>query len=351
MVLQLLDVRKHFPARKSLWSTRSWVRAVDGVSFDIEEGQTLGLVGESGSGKSTVGLMVVRLLEPTAGRILYRGKDIRGLSTAEMMEFTHDVRIVFQDPYSSLNPHRTVEQILSRPFKIHGIGRARSRVRDLVLELLADVELNPPQSFVDRYPHEMSGGERQRVAIARAIALKPKLVVADEAVASLDVSIRAQILNLMKRLQRRYGLAYLLITHDLATLRSVSQRTVVMYRGKVMEIGPTEDVISGASHPYTRALLSAAPIPDPVRSRQVGRIELRAEVGSAVEPPPGCRFSTRCPWARQECDSAEPPLLDIGRQQVACIREVAERAWPGVSGAAGAIGGAAAKTGMTWDCS
>ncbi|MSO92556.1 MAG: ABC transporter ATP-binding protein [Rhodospirillales bacterium] len=323
VLLQATGLKKHFPLKRGLFGKSQVVHAVDGVDFEVAEGETLGLVGESGSGKSTIGQMVVRLLQPTSGTILYRGRDIAHLSPAEALEFTREVQIVFQDPYSSLNPHKTVGQTLARPFRIHGAARNGAEIQARILDVLRDVGLN--EAFIGRYPHEMSGGERQRVCIARAIALRPKLVVADEAVSSLDVSIRAQLLNLLKDLQRKYSLAYLFITHDLATLRSVAHRVAVLYLGKLMEIGTTEDVIRRPSHPYTRALLASVPIPDPVAARKRTASELGGSIPSPVEPPPGCRFHTRCPEARDVCRTDEPALRAFGAQRAACIPDVVER--------------------------
>jgi len=309
-LLEVINIQQHFPARKSLFSRPLWVRAVDGVSFHIDQGETLGLVGESGSGKTTLGYMVLLLLQLTKGRILFQGKDILAAPKNEQVAFRRNIQIVFQDPYSSLNPRKTVEQVLVRPFKIHGVVNSRNEARQRVSDLLNDVGLTPPELFLDRYPHEMSGGQRQRVAIARAIALKPKLIIADEAVSSLDVSIRAQILNLMKELQKKYHLAYLFITHDLATLRSVGHRVAVMYLGKLVEIGTTEEVFANALHPYTKALLASVPVPDPVYSRQREPIVLSGDIPSIISPPSGCRFHTRCPMVKEMCTLEEPVMVD-----------------------------------------
>jgi oligopeptide/dipeptide ABC transporter ATP-binding protein len=321
-LLEVNHVKEYFPGNRTLFGPPVWVRAVDGVTFYIDEGETLGLVGESGCGKSTIALMILCLIEPTAGKILYQGKDIFALSKDERMTFRRDVQIVFQDPYSSLNPRKTVEEVLSRPFKIHGEASRKHDIRERIYDLLNDVGLTPPESFMERYPHEMSGGQRQRVAIARAIALKPKLVIADEAVSSLDVSIRAQILNLMKELQNKYHLAYLFITHDLATLRSVSHRVAVTYLGKLMEIGSTEDVFKNPMHPYTRALLASVPVPDPVYSRERKPIFLSDSIPSPLNPPSGCRFHTRCLFTKDSCMAEEPSLTDIGNHHLVACSEV-----------------------------
>ncbi len=267
-LLRLVGVGKQYSARGGRWfDPQSVVRAVDGVSFDIRAGETLGLVGESGSGKSTIGQMIVHLTTPTSGQILFEGRDIAALDGKQSFGFTRAVQIIFQDPYSSLNPQRSVGATLARVLKIHGMAADRRSLRSQILALISEVGLREPERFIDRYPHEMSGGERQRVAIARAIALRPKLIVADEAVSSLDVSVRAQILELLRQLQEKHGLAYLFITHDLATLRHVSQRVAVIHRGKIVEIGAVEEVIERPNHPYTQALLSAIPIPDPTLCR------------------------------------------------------------------------------------
>jgi peptide/nickel transport system ATP-binding protein/oligopeptide transport system ATP-binding protein len=318
-LLQVRNIKEYFPVRKSLFKKPLWVRAVDDVSFYIDEGETLGLVGESGCGKSTIGFLILSLLQPTEGSIVFQDKSIFGLPQNERLGFRRNVQIVFQDPYSSLNPRKTVKEALSRPFRIHGVAKKSTDVREMVIALLEDVGLTPAESFLNRYPHEMSGGQRQRVAIARAIALKPKLVIADEAVSSLDVSIRAQILNLMKDFQNKYNLAYLFITHDLATLRSVSHRVAVMYLGKLVEVGTTKEVFQNPLHPYTKALLASVPVPDPVYARQREPMVLSGDVPSPVTPPPGCRFHTRCSIAKESCQSKEPLLLDAGNGHlVAC---------------------------------
>lgn len=318
-LVEVRNIKQYFATRKYLFRKPLWVRAVDDVSFYVDEGETLGLVGESGCGKSTIGFLILSLLQPTEGSILFEDKSIISLLQNERLNFRRNVQIVFQDPYSSLNPRKTVKEALSRPFRIHRLAKKRTDVREMVLALLEDVGLTPPEAFLNRYPHEMSGGQRQRVAIARAIALKPKLIIADEAVSSLDVSIRAQILNLMKDFQNKYNLAYLFITHDLATLRSVSHRVAVMYLGKLVEVGATEEVFQNPLHPYTKALLASVPVPDPVYSRQREPIVLSGDVPSPVSPPPGCRFHTRCSILKESCRAEEPLLLDVGNGHlVAC---------------------------------
>jgi oligopeptide/dipeptide ABC transporter ATP-binding protein len=323
-ILEVEDVARHYPRGRGLFGASGTVRAVDGVSLSIAAGETLGLVGESGSGKSTLGQLILRLQAPSAGRVLFAGRDVATLTRTEARAFTARCQMVFQDPYSSLNPHRTVAETLARPFIVHRLAADTREARPRVLDLLAEVGLNPPERFAARYPHQMSGGERQRVAIARAVALRPALIVADEPVSSLDVSVRAQLLNLLKDLQQRHGLAYLFITHDLATLRSTSARVAVMYLGRLVEVGPTEQVIGAPRHPYTRALLSAVPLPDPDESRARPVIALNGPIPSPAAPPPGCRFHTRCPQARPACAVADPGWLRRSGGMVRCIAEVVD---------------------------
>ncbi|MEU7008958.1 oligopeptide/dipeptide ABC transporter ATP-binding protein [Streptomyces sp. NPDC046332] len=293
------------------------VRAVDGVSFDIAAGETLGLVGESGCGKSTTGRTIVRLLEPSAGSVVYDGRDISHLSQRELKPLRKDLQMVFQDPHSSLNPRQTVARIISDPLMVHGSSAADARTR--AVELMDLVGLIP--EHIDRYPHEFSGGQAQRIGIARALATGPRLVVADEPVSALDVSVQAQIVNLMERLQRELGLAYLFIAHDLSVVKRVCDRVAVMYLGRIVEIGAKERVYAAPAHPYTRALLSAVPLPDPAAERTRERITLLGDPPSPAAPPPGCTFHPRCPKAREICRS-EPPVLRIAApgeaRQVAC---------------------------------
>jgi len=318
-LIEVRNIKQYFTTRKFLFRQPLWIRAVDDVSFHIKEGETLGLVGESGCGKTTIGLLILRLLQPTEGNIVFQDRNIFNLPRNELLRFRRDVQIVFQDPYSSLNPRKTVEQVLSRPYRIHGIAKKKVDVREMVESILDDVGLTPPEFFLNKYPHEMSGGQRQRVAIARAIALKPKLIIADEAVSSLDVSIRAQILNLMKDVQKRYKLAYLFITHDLATLRSVSHRVAVLYLGKLVEVGTTEEILKNPLHPYTKSLLASVPVADPVYSRQREPIVLSGDMPSPISPPSGCRFHTRCPFVKEICISEEPVMVDCeNNHSVAC---------------------------------
>ena len=306
------DLEKLFPLSRGVFlgRDRGHVHAVDGVSFEIPRGGTLGLVGESGCGKSTVARLVTRLLEPTAGDIVYDGRDITHWKARRLRPLRREMQLVFQDPYSSLNPRRTVGSIVGEPLRLQGVGTRNER-RARVRELLEVVGLNP--EHYNRYPHEFSGGQRQRIGIARALITTPKLVVADELVSALDVSIQAQILNLLGQLQGEFGLTYLFIAHDLNVVRHVSDRTAVMYLGKIVELSPSEELHARPIHPYTEALLSAVPtVATDARERLRTRIVLRGDPPSPVEPPPACRFHTRCRYATEICRTVEPPLVDHG---------------------------------------
>ena len=312
---KLLDVSslvKHFPVEGS----DDVLRAVDGVSFHIRSGETLGLVGESGCGKSTVGRCILRLYEPTGGRVVFENTDITHASSSEMRALRRDMQIIFQDPYSSLNPRLNILSIVSEPMTIQGIGKKSER-RDRVASLLQKVGLDP--SYMNRYPHEFSGGQRQRIGIARALALDPKLIVCDEPVSALDVSVQAQVVNLLQDLQSELGLTYLFISHGLAVVEHISDRVAVMYLGKIVEIADAVELYANPLHPYTKALLSAIPIPDPKQKRD--RIVLTGDVPTPINPPSGCRFRTRCPWAIEACAQRVPELREINPgHTAACIR-------------------------------
>jgi oligopeptide transport system ATP-binding protein len=310
------DVYKHFPIKKGVLFQREIARvhAVDGVSFDVRQGETLGLVGESGCGKSTLGRCLIRLHTLTGGTINFDGHDISRLSRRDLRPLRRQMQMVFQDPYASLNPRKRVGTIISDPMRINGEGdRRRRKLR--VQELLALVGLNP--EHYNRYPHEFSGGQRQRIGVARALALNPKLIVADEPVSALDVSIQAQVVNLLDDLQDELGLTYVFIAHDLSVVRHVSDRIAVMYLGKLVEVSPAEELYQRPVHPYTEALLSAVPIPDPEVVERRERIVLVGDVPSPIAPPPGCRFHPRCRYATEVCRTDEPPLLEHGPGHIA----------------------------------
>jgi oligopeptide transport system ATP-binding protein len=307
-LLEVEGLKKHFPIHKGVFSKVSGhVYAVDGVSFSIGRGETLGLVGESGCGKSTTGLAMLRLLAMTGGQVQFDGCDMGGLDERELRGLRRHMQMVFQDPYSSLNPRMTVGSIVIEPLNVHNIGTQAER-RERTQELMRLVGLNP--SFINRYPHEFSGGQRQRIGLARALATNPSLIVADEPIAALDVSIQAQVVNLMADLRARFGLTYLMISHDLSMVRYISDRVAVMYLGRIVEIGPRDDVFDAPRHPYTRALLSAVPVPDPKRERARQRITLQGDVPSPANPPSGCRFHPRCSIATEICSREEPLLRD-----------------------------------------
>ena len=311
-IIEVCNLVKHFPVENS----DDVVRAVDDVSFDIIAGETLGLVGESGCGKSTVGRCLLRLIEPTSGEVLFERKNIIGLPNREMQALRREMQIIFQDPYASLNPRLSIRSIVSEPLKIHRIG-GKAEQNERVADLLQKVGLDP--KYADRYPHEFSGGQRQRIGIARALALNPKLIICDEPVSALDVSVQAQVVNLLQELQDEFGLTYLFISHGLAVVEHISDRVAVMYLGKIVEICRADELYERPLHPYTQALLSAIPIPDPTQKRD--RIVLTGDVPTPINPPSGCRFRTRCPIATDECAAIEPELREIvGDHFAACIK-------------------------------
>jgi oligopeptide/dipeptide ABC transporter ATP-binding protein len=304
-LLEAKNLVKHFVADRSIFGRpKAYVRAVDGVSFSVDAGETLALVGESGCGKSTVSRLVLRLIEPDAGEIRFDGTDLLAMNANELRAFRRDAQIIFQDPYASLNPRMTVGQILTEPLALHALVRPDGR-RERVEELLRLVGLEP--RFARRYPHEFSGGQRQRIAIARALAAQPKLIICDEPVSALDVSIRSQILNLLRDLQERLGLAYIFVSHDLAVVKHIADRVAVMNLGTIVETAEAEELFASPRHPYSRALLSAIPVPKPQAKRS--RIVLQGEMGSALNPPSGCRFHTRCPFEIERCRIEAPQLV------------------------------------------
>lgn len=315
-ILQVKNLSKHFKVESG------FLQAVDGLNFDIYKGETFGLVGESGCGKSTAGRTILRLYEPTAGEVLFEGQNIYDLSPKEMKEHRKEMQMIFQDPYASLDPRMTVEEIIAEPLVIYGIGNKKER-RERVIELLEMVGLSAEHSL--RFPHEFSGGQRQRIGIARSLALKPKFIICDEPISALDVSIQAQVVNLLKDVQKKLGLTLLFIAHDLSMVRYISDRVAVMYLGKLMEVGTTEDFYANPLHPYTKALLSAIPIADPDEQRKRVQIELEGDVPSPINMKPGCRFVDRCPYGDDTCRGRDPEMEEIlPGQYVACfkVREI-----------------------------
>jgi len=322
-VINVKNLRKWFPVKmgflRTLFSrTQLFVKAVDGVSFEIRKGEIFGLAGESGSGKTTTGRLLVKLIEPTDGKIFFMGKDITHLTPEQVKPLRREFQIVFQDPYESLNPRMTVGDILAEPLKLLKVVESEDELEAKVREILEEVQLIPPEEFIFRYPHELSGGQRQRVATARAFVVSPKFVVADEPVSMLDVSIRAEILNLMLSLVEKFRTSFLYITHDLALARHMCDRIAIMYLGKIVEMGTTDQIVYEPLHPYTKALIRAVPVPDPT-SRRI-EVVIKGEIPSPVNPPPGCRFHTRCQeYIGDICRTKEPPLIDVGNNHyVAC---------------------------------
>ena len=307
-LLTVDNLKVHFPIKKGLFSkTVGYVYAVDGVSFALKKGETIGLVGESGCGKTTTGLAVLKLIESTGGKVIFDGQDVSQLTKEQLRALKREMQIIFQDPYSSLNPRMTVNQIISDPMEIHGVFPGSQR-KDRVAYLLEKVGLTPEQGR--RYPHEFSGGQRQRIGIARALALNPRLIIGDEPVSALDVSIQAQIINLLIELQGEFDLSYIIIAHDLAVVEHICDYIAVMYLGKIVEMASYKDLYTHAKHPYTQALLSAIPVPDPKAGKQ--RVILKGDVPSPIKPPPGCYFHPRCPQRMEICDKDEPIIKNVG---------------------------------------
>lgn len=318
-LLEVKNLKKYFTLNGDFVSRVAGksrtLKAVDDISFSIDKGETLGLVGESGCGKSTTGRLITRLVEPTEGSIHLKGDDVMDFEGKSLLQARKAMQLVFQDPYSSLNPRKTIMQILQRPLEIHKLAPEWAQKRERVLELLNLVGLG--REHVDRYPHEFSGGQRQRIAIARALAVDPEIIIGDEPVSALDVSVQAQILNLFRELQEKFGLTYLFIAHDLSVVRHISTRVAVMYVGKIVELGPVDEIFSRPQHPYTNALMAAVPEADPTKPPP--RLTLQGELATPIDPPPGCRLNGRCPMATPECAEITPPLIDRGSGHfVAC---------------------------------
>jgi len=311
VILEVTDLKMHFPVGSGLLSRKptGYVKAVDGVSFTVKRGETLGLVGESGCGKTTTGRCILQLYKPTAGKVKFDGQELTELNTKAMRAMRREMQVIFQDPYSSLNPRMTAGNIIGEPLIVHGLVKGKQEYREKVAELLANVGLNP--YMADRFPHEFSGGQRQRIGVARALSVSPKFIVADEPVSALDVSIQAQIINLLEDLQEQFNLTYLFIAHDLSVVRHISDRVGVMYLGHMVEMADRTEIYRNPAHPYTKALLSAVPIPDPVLDAQRERVLLAGEVPSPLNPPSGCVFHPRCPVANDSCSLHLPELREV----------------------------------------
>ncbi|SHJ61021.1 oligopeptide transport system ATP-binding protein [Clostridium amylolyticum] len=316
VLLEVKNLKKYFRAKKGLFAPKSYVKAVDGVSFTINKGETLGLVGESGCGKTTTGRTIVKLYEPTAGKILYNGEDITNYDYNKVLPFRRKIQMIFQDPYASLDPRMTVGDIVGEAIDIHKLAKGKERT-EKIQYLLRKVGLN--SDHINRYPHEFSGGQRQRIGIARALAVEPECIICDEPISALDVSIQAQIVNMLEDLQRDLGLTYLFIAHDLSMVKHISNRVGVMYLGNLVEITNSNELYKNPLHPYTKALLSAIPIPDPDISASKKRIVLEGEIPSPIDPPPGCKFKGRCRYAKPICNEVDPELIEVEpRHFVAC---------------------------------
>ncbi|MCR0175124.1 ABC transporter ATP-binding protein [[Clostridium] innocuum] len=316
-VLKVENLKVHFPVKGGLFTKKQMVKAVDGVSFEIYPRETFGLVGESGCGKSTTGRAIVKLYEPTSGTVYYHGEDVTKIKGSHLAEFRRNVQMIFQDPYASLNPRMTVGEIIREPMDIHHIFNTKEEREQRVRELLDIVGLKP--DHIRRYPHEFSGGQRQRIGIARTLALNPQFIVCDEPISALDVSIQAQVINLLEHIQKEMGISYLFIAHDLSMVKHISDRIGVMYLGNLVEIGDSDDVYHRPLHPYTQALLSAVPIPDPRVAREKKRIVLEGELPSPLDTPSGCVFRTRCPNATERCAREKPGMVNVGKRTVACF--------------------------------
>ena len=321
VLIEVRDLKMYFPVSSGILFQRTvaYIKAVDGVSFSVKRGETLGLVGESGCGKTTTGRCILQLYKPSEGQIFFEGTELTGLSTRQMRAMRREMQVIFQDPYSSLNPRMTAGNIIGEPLVVHGLAKSKAEYRERVADLLQNVGLNP--YMADRFPHEFSGGQRQRIGVARALSVGPKFIVADEPVSALDVSIQAQIINLLEDLQNQFNLTYLFIAHDLSVVRHISDRVAVMYLGHIVELADRNEIYVNPIHPYTKALLSAVPIPDPVIDAQRERILLTGEVPSPLNPPPGCVFNPRCPIAIDDCSQVVPELREVEPNHwAACIR-------------------------------